>query len=101
MVLGIHGQLVVSTDEVPSIFSRTLGKSSCTIFNSIKTAFDKIISSCVHAHTAVVVVVELSGESSTVIYTVASPSTGMLVLLAAPSFRLDGNSCLLLQPMFF
>ena len=82
LVLGIQGQLVSDTDDMPFAFSSMLGKFSCTMFSSNSTAFDKIISFCVQAHTAAVVV--CSGESSTIICTVALPSTGILVLLAAP-----------------
>ena len=47
-----------------------------------------------------VVVVQWAGESSTVILNIASPRTGILVLFAVQSFRVDGDSCLSSQPMF-
>ena len=67
--------------------------------SSISTTLERNVFSCVLVQTVTVVVVQCAGESSTMIFTVTSPSTGILVLLAAPSFRLDGDSCLLSQPM--
>ena len=94
-----HSQLSPDTEEIFTFSCITLGKELCTIPSSISTDFDRNMSSPVPAHTAATVLVWCAGESTTRILTVATPSTSMLVLFAAPSVRLDGDRCSLLHLM--
>ena len=98
-VLVIQVQLSSDTKEIVIFSSITLGKASCTIPSFINTALERNISSPVLAQTAAMVVVLCAGEPTTVILTLAMPNTGILVLFAAPSVRLDGDNCSLSHPM--
>ena len=100
-VLTVQSHFSSDIDEIFAFSSKTFGKELWTIPSFTNTDFERNISSPVPAHTAATVVVWCAGESATTIFIVATPSTSILVLLAAPSVKLDGERCLSLHFIFF